>query len=296
MQDRIEMENRRMQERDREREREWNRDAGYPYQGYPYQHQTYPYQRDRGEFRDRPDREYSFQRRREEDEGYNMGGQRYGRDSTWGPDSPYQRRFEYEANFGREYGRDFGRDYGDAPTRWPQWRERQWRESQWHEPERSQSRFGGNEYERERREEEYGRGGPQWNEPLYRSSSGRFGGGMGTYGGGLSEYGERGRFSGRGPKGFQRSDERIREDVCERLTRHHDVDAIEIDVKVNNGEVTLTGSVDERSMKRLAEEVAEQVFGVRDVHNQIRVQQPATSQTSHGAQLTSGGGPAKGKS
>ncbi|HEX6178217.1 MAG TPA: RNA-binding protein, partial [Thermoanaerobaculia bacterium] len=39
-------------------------------------------------------------------------------------------------------------------------------------------------------------------------------------------------FRGRGPKNYQRSDDRIREEVCERLTWADDVDATEIDVNV----------------------------------------------------------------
>jgi hypothetical protein len=80
-----------------------------------------------------------------------------------------------------------------------------------------------------------------------------------------------GPHAGRGPKGWQRSDERIREDVSERLADHPDIDASEIEVQVNNGEVTLSGTVDQRLNKRLAEDIAEGVSGVRDVHNQIRV-------------------------
>jgi osmotically-inducible protein OsmY len=91
---------------------------------------------------------------------------------------------------------------------------------------------------------------------------------------------ERGRFSGRWPKGYQRSDDRIREDVCERLTRDPDIDASEIDVKVTNGEVTLTGTVDERQSKRMAEELAENISGVKDVHNQVRVKNRDTHSES----------------
>jgi len=80
-----------------------------------------------------------------------------------------------------------------------------------------------------------------------------------------------GSYAGRGPKGYQRSDERLREDVSDRLMEHHDLDAGEIEVDVRNGEVTLTGSVPDRWMKRLAEDLAERVMGVRDVMNQIRV-------------------------
>ena len=80
-----------------------------------------------------------------------------------------------------------------------------------------------------------------------------------------------GPHAGRGPRGYMRSDERIREDVCERLAQPGYVDARDIDVRVSGGEVTLEGSVRERREKRLAEDIAERVAGVRDVHNLLRV-------------------------
>jgi len=78
--------------------------------------------------------------------------------------------------------------------------------------------------------------------------------------------------AGKGPKGYRRSDERIQEDVSEALTQHHELDASDIEVKVNNGEVILSGSVAERQFKRMAEDIAERCPGVRDVRNDIRVQ------------------------
>jgi osmotically-inducible protein OsmY len=80
-----------------------------------------------------------------------------------------------------------------------------------------------------------------------------------------------GRFYGRGPKGYRRSDERIREDVSEELYRHPEIDASEIEVQVQKGEVTLTGKVEDRRQKRLADDIAERVPGVADVHNQLKV-------------------------
>jgi osmotically-inducible protein OsmY len=78
-----------------------------------------------------------------------------------------------------------------------------------------------------------------------------------------------GPHSGKGPRGYQRSDERIREEIGDRLTRHGQIDASDIEVQVANGEVTLAGTTTDRRQKRLAEDVAEDVPGVRDVHNQI---------------------------
>ncbi len=48
---------------------------------------------------------------------------------------------------------------------------------------------------------------------------------------------------GRGPKGYLRSDSRINEDVHDRLTDHPRLDASDISVSVENGEVTLSGFV-----------------------------------------------------
>ena len=83
------------------------------------------------------------------------------------------------------------------------------------------------------------------------------------------EWRRPGRFTGYGPRGYQRSDERIREDVCERLTYYGELDAREIDIEVEDGEVTLTGMVEDRQAKRAAERIAETVSGVHDVHNQL---------------------------
>lgn len=77
---------------------------------------------------------------------------------------------------------------------------------------------------------------------------------------------------GRGPEGYQRPDERIVEDVNEELTWHSRIDARNIQVSAENGEVTLEGAVDSRSAKRRAEDAAEGVAGVRDVHNRLRIE------------------------
>ena len=80
-------------------------------------------------------------------------------------------------------------------------------------------------------------------------------------------------FFGIGPKGYRRSDERIREDISERLEDHPRIDASNIDVQVSDGEVTLSGTTPDRQSKRLAEDVCEECRGVKDVHNQVRVSQ-----------------------
>lgn len=86
-----------------------------------------------------------------------------------------------------------------------------------------------------------------------------------------------GRFAGRGPRGYQRSDERIREDVCELLLADGEVDASDIEVTVASGEVTLQGTVPDRRMKRSAEDLVEAVSGVLQVDNRLRVQSVAVN-------------------
>lgn len=81
----------------------------------------------------------------------------------------------------------------------------------------------------------------------------------------------RGLFGGKSSKGWARSERRIQDDVCEALAQHRDVDASDIEVHVKEGEVTLSGTVADRRMKYLADDMAAEVLGVKDVHNGLKV-------------------------
>jgi osmotically-inducible protein OsmY len=86
----------------------------------------------------------------------------------------------------------------------------------------------------------------------------------------VGSYGESGSsHRGRGPKDYVRRDERIHEDVCERLTRDDVLDASDIAVRVEAGVVRLDGTVTASWAKRRAEDLA-MVSGVRDVRNNLR--------------------------
>ena len=103
---------------------------------------------------------------------------------------------------------------------------------------------------------------------------------------------ERREHRGRGPKGYRRSDERIKEDVNDRLSDDYYLDASNVEVEVANSEVTLTGTVNNRNDKRRAEDLAESVSGVTNVENRLRVKQNryedyGTSNTSTGNQTAS---------
>lgn len=76
---------------------------------------------------------------------------------------------------------------------------------------------------------------------------------------------------GKGPKGYTRSDERIYEEVAERLSEGH-LDASGVIVSVKDGEVILQGLVASGRDRRLAEELIESCRGVRDIDNRLKVQ------------------------
>lgn len=79
------------------------------------------------------------------------------------------------------------------------------------------------------------------------------------------------RLFGIGPKGYKRSDERVREDIAERLMQSPVIDSSDVSVEVSDGIVTLEGTVPERHMKHAIEDVADSCLGVEDVDNKIRV-------------------------
>jgi osmotically-inducible protein OsmY len=89
-----------------------------------------------------------------------------------------------------------------------------------------------------------------------------------------------GKYRGRGPKGYRRSDERIKEDVSDRLAEHAYLDASDIEVAVKDGEVILSGTVTHRRDKRAAEDLAEDVSGVKNVQNNLRVSEIRTPSTA----------------
>jgi len=111
---------------------------------------------------------------------------------------------------------------------------------------------------REARHEEPRYGGG-WPEGGFRDESR-----LGKSGGRASQY-------GRGPKGYVRSDDRLNEEINERLMRDPDIDASEVEVRVENCVVTLGGSVADRNEKYRVEDLVARVMGVKDVTNQLRI-------------------------
>ena len=108
----------------------------------------------------------------------------------------------------------------------------------------------------------------------------------GEYGAAYGGYAATKRRGGRGPRGYKRSDERIREDVNDRLSDDPIIDASDVEVSVNNGEVTLSGTVNSRTDKRRTEDIAESVSGVTHVQNNLRVNRGELAATAGGTTAT----------
>lgn len=235
------------------------------------------------------------------------GDQEYDRERR-GPDSPVWWRSREEGDWRRRQfgGQQYGGRYLGEGERGLAGRERDW------QSDYNRDTWGAGPEERDRYEEPWygasrsmdeggspgegrwnrGYGGYEGDDRFGPSERNRYGEGRfgeGRFRGQSSSQpsfprdrsfewgGVEGSHRGRGPQGYQRSDERIREEVCDRLTDHDLVDATEIEVKVESGDVILSGSVESRQAKRIAEDVSETVTGVRNVSNELRIRRDASA-------------------
>ncbi len=87
---------------------------------------------------------------------------------------------------------------------------------------------------------------------------------------------------------YRRTDDRIREDVYDRLNDHPNLDSEDVRVSVQDGEVTLEGTVHDRREKRLAEDIADSVSGVGDVQNRLRIGQQQAGERQGGTNWAAG--------
>lgn len=198
-----------------------------------------------------------------------------------------QSRYEAEESYGQERGRRPYQGQGHEEDRWT--------------ASRTESGFGygggGRPYQMREDVRDFGPRHDQgrsygYGEGRAYGAGGRqYGAGAQSYQGygqaygrgdeGRQQYGQQygtyeGSHRGKGPRNYSRSDDRITDDVNERMTSDGDLDAREIDVKVQKGEVTLTGTVDSKMAKRRAEDCADSVMGVKHVQNNLRLSDDAS--------------------
>lgn len=215
-----------------------------------------PYGYDRDTYRGSDSaREYQTQRPSSASAGYG------GRQRTYrGPD---QGRESYDFNPYQGYGGGITSEFGFG-----QWDDERRARERWENRDRNRNRGRGQDHD-EGFFERMGRKMANW------------------FDGGDDRREYRGEHSGRGPKGYKRSDDRIREDISDRLTDDAWLDASDIEVIVSECEVTLVGTVPDRDSKRRAERLAEDISGVKNVQNNLRV-----SQLNQGAESSRGMGSA----
>lgn len=258
-----------------------------------------------------PDRGYGLGS--PEGEGFQRRGWREGSDYYGDRDERYSGS---QSGSRGEYGGSGERESWRRSPWNPEDQQGQWQGGRWQGGQGAGTREGVH-YDFGERDQGWGGSNQGWNDEEFRrgygsSSYGSQGGGgygrdedygrrgalgYGGYGGmggaetGSSAYGADAQFRGRGPRGYRRSDERIREEVCEALTDDAYIDASNVEVTVKDCEVTLSGSVTSREAKRRAESLAERLSGVKDVHNTLRVtneQQRGSEQRTGEARSQSG--------
>lgn len=267
-----------------ERPASWERGRRPPFEtsGEDWLDSYYDYERDRS---------YSPSYERPGPAESRIRHERYGQPSYGRSEGRSGGRYD-QGEIGPWYGGDTGMGEAGGSGGWPGggYRESSHRYGEYGRPEAADrrrydrpERYGGAERydrsgddrpeyrERDGQPEEYGpaRYGRQEGRASYDADRetdrprGGWSGGTGGWSGG--------QFRGRGPRGYRRSDDRVREDVCDLLTRHGEIDASDMEVDVRDGTVILRGTVETGQIRRLTEEVVEQVPGVRDVQNELRV-------------------------
>ena len=213
------------------------------------------------------------------DRDYDRGDQGYGRDrdrSRSGDRGEYRNELTFERGYGAyDASRDRGyRDYDDYDRDIERGRRQYGRGNRDRDYDdygggRDRSRYDNQGYDDQGyRNQDYG------SQRYGSQSQGRSGSQDYSY-----SYTEvwliPGEHTGRGPEGYQRSQDSIKEEVNERLTRHGQLNPNNVQVEVDdNGEVTLNGTVSSRRDKRMAEDAIETVSGVRDVHNRLARGEP----------------------
>lgn len=241
--------------------------------------------------------------------GNEMGGWQGREDEQW-RNRDVHGQYDRDANYGGFSGGGTGnyRGYGGSGGSY------QGGQGRWGDAGTQYSRGGGSQGDYNYRG--YGRGGSgregyqgQGQERRSGSSrpgysgaaSGYYGDEYSSQGEGMDLYGsqgtqgrqwgqqEYGAHRGRGPRGYKRSDDRIREEVCDCLTDDDRLDATNIEVTVKDGEVTLSGYTTSRADKRWAESLAERISGVKEVQNSIRLMDQQRAQGQTGTQSSTQG-------
>lgn len=229
---------------------------------------------------------------------------------AYGSDRPWQDQYGFgQRTYGRDPRSEWSRNRyeGASPGHFP-------RDQHDHEHS-SEQLFDREPFARNEEPRYYGTGAAGWGGPGFTGGAYGYGSGARDHRrsledeysdesavsyeqrGGSQDYGRygpayRNRPFARGPKGYQRSDERLKEDISERLMEAHHIDSSEVTVDVRGAKVILEGVVPSRHMKHAIEDLVDACPGVQDIENRVRVASPnyqGTSGTTGSSGTTSQG-------
>ena len=183
-----------------------------------------------------------------------------------------------------QYGNQYSNDPGPQGQRGQQWGYGQQGQGQQSYGQQYGQGQGQQQYGQQQYGQQGGHGGTQggWaGGQQYGQQGGQYGQGSGSqYGaqyGQQNQYGQQRR--GQAPKNYTRSDDRLKEIVCDTLV-DRGCDCSEVEIDVTDGVVNLSGSVHERGEKHEFEWIAASVNGVKDVENRLRLDRGASSSQS----------------
>ena len=242
----------------------WDRDR---YREAPEYRQGQSYGGARG-YGDWNERDRDFNDRERSGQSWRSGNPGWGANEPWGHDDSWRasgRTSDYgrfssggEGRPNQQYGQGYGvGTFGSERGGQNYGNQNRWNENRWNEQRGDQGRWAES-------------AGQTTLRGIGSSSDSQGSSTLQGWSRSSNDESRRGGFYGKGPRGYTRSDERIREDICDRLSADDEVDASDITVTVTKTEVTLEGSVPDRHSKRRAEDIAESVTGVTEVHNRLR--------------------------
>jgi hypothetical protein len=114
-------------------------------------------------------------------------------------------------------------------------------------------------------------------------------GALGTFGGERRESRRQDRVR-REPRGYQRSDERLRDEIYDKLIRQTNIDVSDVEVAIDEGVVSLSGMLSTRWEKHQVEDIVDSIWGVKDIHNNLRVRSAGDHEGSADSGAGDGGG------
>jgi hypothetical protein len=85
------------------------------------------------------------------------------------------------------------------------------------------------------------------------------------------QYQVKKNYYGLGPKGYKRSDMRLKDEACLLMNQDPILDSTNIQIDVLNNVIYLRGIVDSRRDKKRAEVLVEDIYGIEDVQNQLKI-------------------------